>query len=130
MAFPVFTLLLNIAPSVARNFSFAIQSIGMIAASLLIIGLRIPIEWNAMRHRTFGGVPGLLLSTYLLAPGHDQAFFCFALAQFRVCPVAHQPEAGLGCLRPYCVLNGDGWVAASRFWFYRWCHYEFLWHWN
>ncbi len=44
MAFPVFTLLLNIVPSMARNFSFAIQRIGMTAASLLIIGLRIPIE--------------------------------------------------------------------------------------
>jgi uncharacterized membrane protein YfcA len=68
VAFPVFTLLLNIEPSVARNFSFAIQSIGMTAASLLIIGLRIPVEWRAVLYTTPGGVIGLLLGTWLIVP--------------------------------------------------------------
>jgi len=79
VAFPVFTLLLNIPPAVARNFSFAIQSIGMTAASLLIIGLRIPVEWNAVRYTSLGGMAGLVLGTYgvapLVPPGMTKIFF-------------------------------------------------------
>jgi uncharacterized membrane protein YfcA len=68
VAFPVFTLLLDIPPAVARNFSFAIQSIGMTSASLLIIGLRIPVEWNVVRYTSLGGAAGLVLGTYAVAP--------------------------------------------------------------
>ncbi len=68
VAFPVFTLLLDIPPAVARNFSFAIQSIGMTAASLLIIGLRIPVAWNAVRYTSLGGAVGLVVGTYAVAP--------------------------------------------------------------
>jgi uncharacterized protein len=46
VAYPVFTLLLKIPPAVARNFAFAIQSIGMTSATLLILSLRIKVEWN------------------------------------------------------------------------------------
>lgn len=66
VAFPVFTLLLKIAPETARNFSFAIQSIGMTAASLLIIGLRIPIEKKAIAYASIGGIFGLLFGTFFL----------------------------------------------------------------
>lgn len=38
VAFPVFTLLFDMSPYTARNFSFAIQAIGMTSASLLILG--------------------------------------------------------------------------------------------
>src|ERR1700727_1930717 len=48
IAFPIFTKLLHIAPRDARNFSLAIQSIGMAAASLSILYLRIPIERRAL----------------------------------------------------------------------------------
>ena len=44
IAFPIFTKLLHIAPSDARNFSLAIQSVGMGAASLSILYLRVPIR--------------------------------------------------------------------------------------
>lgn len=68
VAFPVFTLLMNIPPDTARNFSFAIQSIGMTAASTLIIGLKIPISWHAIRYTTFSGALGLVLGSFYLAP--------------------------------------------------------------
>ena len=64
VAFPVFTLLLNIDPFVAKNFSLAIQSIGMTSASLIIYGLRIPIEKKAILYSIIGGIPGLLIGTF------------------------------------------------------------------
>lgn len=68
ISYPVFTLLLNIPPPVARNFSFAIQSIGMTSASLLILGLRVRVDWNYIRYVTLGGVFGLVLGTYYVVP--------------------------------------------------------------
>lgn len=68
IAYPVFTLILGVLPAVARNFAFAIQSIGMTGASLLIIGLRIRVEWNYIRFVTLGGIFGLIFGTYYVVP--------------------------------------------------------------
>lgn len=68
VAYPVFTLLLDIKPAVARNFAFAIQSIGMTAASLLILGLRLKVDWNYIKYVTIGGIIGLILGTYYVVP--------------------------------------------------------------
>jgi uncharacterized membrane protein YfcA len=68
ISYPIFTLFLNISPAVARNFSFAIQSIGMTSASLLILGLRIKVEWNYIKFVVLGGVFGLVLGTYTIVP--------------------------------------------------------------
>lgn len=68
ISYPVFTLLLKIPPAVARNFSFAIQSIGMTSASLLILGLRVRVDWNYIRYVTVGGVFGLIFGTYYVVP--------------------------------------------------------------
>jgi uncharacterized protein len=68
IAYPVFTLLLDIPPSVARNFAFAIQSIGMTSASLLIIGLRVKVERNYVLFVTLGGIFGLIFGTYYIVP--------------------------------------------------------------
>ena len=68
IAYPVFTLLLHIPPPVARNFAFAIQSIGMTSAALLILGLKIKVEWNYILYVTLGGVFGLVFGTYKIVP--------------------------------------------------------------
>ncbi len=68
VSYPIFTLLLNIPPAVARNFSFAIQSIGMTSATLLILGLRIKVEWNYIKFVTLGGIFGLVFGTYQIVP--------------------------------------------------------------
>jgi uncharacterized membrane protein YfcA len=68
ISYPIFTLGLHIAPAIARNFSFAIQSIGMTGATLLILGLRIKVEWNYIRFVTLGGVFGLVFGTYAIVP--------------------------------------------------------------
>jgi uncharacterized protein len=79
IAYPVFTLLLKIPPDVTRNFAFAIQSIGMTSASLLILGLKIKVDWNYIKYVSFGGVFGLVLGTYyvvpLISPMHAKLFF-------------------------------------------------------
>lgn len=68
IAYPVFTLLLKIPPEVARNFAFAIQSIGMTSATLLIIGMKIKVEWNYILYVTLGGLVGLIMGTYYVVP--------------------------------------------------------------
>lgn len=68
VAYPVFTLILKIPPGVTRNFAFAIQSIGMTSATLLIIGMRIKVEWNYIIFVTIGGIVGLFLGTYYVVP--------------------------------------------------------------
>jgi len=68
ISYPIFTLILNIPPAVARNFSFAIQSIGMTSATLLILGLRIKVEWNYIKFVTLGGIFGLVFGTYEIVP--------------------------------------------------------------
>ena len=79
IAFPVFTLILKIPPVDARNFSFAIQSVGMVSASLLIIGRGIPIEWRGIVYPAIGGLVGLVIGTYgvvpLLEPATTKLFF-------------------------------------------------------
>jgi uncharacterized protein len=79
LAYPIFTLYLDIPPETARNFAFAIQSIGMTAASLMILHLRLSIEWTYFRYVTFSGFIGLLLGIFFIAPwipaGFAKLFF-------------------------------------------------------
>lgn len=68
VAFPVFTKLLHIAPYDARNFSLAIQSVGMGAASLSILLLRIPIERRALLYAGLPAIAGVTLGAFFVAP--------------------------------------------------------------
>ncbi|MCU0467328.1 MAG: sulfite exporter TauE/SafE family protein [Arcicella sp.] len=68
VAYPIFTLILKIPPAVARNFAFAIQSIGMTSATLLIIGLKLKVDWNYIIFVSIGGIFGLFLGTYYVVP--------------------------------------------------------------
>ena len=68
VAFPVMTLLMKIPPEIARNFSLAIQSIGMTMASYLIIVNRIKIEVKYLIPVSAGGAIGMVLGTYYLVP--------------------------------------------------------------
>ncbi|MFT3681891.1 MAG: sulfite exporter TauE/SafE family protein [Ferruginibacter sp.] len=68
IAYPVFTLLLKIPPPEARNFAFAIQSIGMTSASLLILSLKIKVEWNYIKYVSIAGFAGLIFGTYFIVP--------------------------------------------------------------
>ena len=68
IAFPVFTKLLNIPPGDAKVFSLAIQSVGMTAATLMILMMGLKVEWRIIRWASLAGLPGMLVGAVLLAP--------------------------------------------------------------
>ncbi|MEA3478314.1 MAG: sulfite exporter TauE/SafE family protein, partial [Bacteroidota bacterium] len=68
VAFPVMTLGYNISPEVARDFSLMIQSVGMLAASIVIILNNIEVEWRAILFASIGGVLGIILGIDFLSP--------------------------------------------------------------
>ncbi len=68
VAYPAMTLVFGIAPDVARNFSLAIQSIGMTAATLWIFLNRIPVERTYLKLGLFGGTVGIAIGTFFIAP--------------------------------------------------------------
>jgi len=68
VAFPVMTLVLGVKPSVARDFSLMIQSVGMVAGSFTILVMRLKLEWNAILYVTVGGVAGIIVGLEEIAP--------------------------------------------------------------
>jgi len=74
VAFPVMTLIYEISPPVARNFSLAIQSVGMTTASYIILRHRYPVEWRYLIPVSIGGIFGMILGTLFLVPVIAPAF--------------------------------------------------------
>ena len=68
IAYPAMTLLFNIEPDVARNFSFAIQSFGMTFAAIWIFLSKIEIEKNYLILAGLGGFIGIILGSYTIVP--------------------------------------------------------------
>lgn len=68
IAYPVMTLVFIISPEVARNFSLAIQSLGMTAATLWILGNRTTIEKTYLMLAGLGGFFGVIIGTIWIAP--------------------------------------------------------------
>lgn len=68
VAFPVMTLLFKVDPPVARNFSLAIQSIGMTSAAYFIFARGIPIAKSYLVLCSIGGVAGMFIGTYFIDP--------------------------------------------------------------
>lgn len=67
-AFPVMTLIYRISPEVARNFSLAIQSVGMTAASVFIFKKKILVEKKYLVLSSIGGAFGVVLGTLYVVP--------------------------------------------------------------
>ena len=91
VAFPVMTLALGIAPSVARDFSLMIQSCGMTAAAFTIFWMRIKLEKHSLIFCSTGAVAGMILGlevvdVALSPPQKKLGFVCiwfsFAFALF------------------------------------------------
>jgi len=80
VAFPVMTLLFNILPSTARDFSFSIQSFGMTAATFLIFRKKIPVTISGIVFPAFGAIIGNFVGfKYLFSlfhPADLKIFFC------------------------------------------------------
>lgn len=79
VAFPVLTIFFNIEPQIARDFSLAIQSVGMSAAAFAIFSSKIRVEKTALIYASIGGLPGLLVGLYgiapLMSPVYTKMFF-------------------------------------------------------
>eukprot|EP00811_Abedinium_folium_P032700 NODE_5724_length_1740_cov_9.951023.p1 GENE.NODE_5724_length_1740_cov_9.951023~~NODE_5724_length_1740_cov_9.951023.p1 ORF type:complete len:469 (-),score=167.43 NODE_5724_length_1740_cov_9.951023:279-1685(-) len=68
VAFPVMTLAMGIKPRVARDFSFMIQSTGMVAAAFTIIWMKVKIEWKSVIYVSLGGIMGICVSLKYIVP--------------------------------------------------------------
>jgi len=68
VGFPVLVLMFGEEPTLGRDFSFAIQSIGMTSATIFILCRRQPIEWPMLRWAVLGSAIGTPIGVLLLAP--------------------------------------------------------------
>lgn len=68
VAFPVLVLFFELEPSLGRDFSFAIQSIGMTSATIFIVCRKIPVAWSILRPALLGSLLGTPLGIVFVAP--------------------------------------------------------------
>ena len=91
VAFPVLTLAFGVSPTIARDFSLMIQSVGMTAATFTIFWMRIQLEWRSIIFCTIGGILGIVIGLEFVDPnltspqkkmGFVSIWFAFAFALF------------------------------------------------
>ena len=68
VGFPILVLLFDGPAALGRDFSFAVQSIGMTSATIFILCRRQPIEWVMLRWGLFGSLIGTPLGILFVAP--------------------------------------------------------------
>jgi len=68
VGFPILVLLFKQPATLGRDFSFAVQSIGMTSASIFILCRRQPLEWVMLRWALFGSLLGTPLGILFIAP--------------------------------------------------------------
>lgn len=68
VGFPVLVLFFDQPASLGRDFSFAVQSIGMVSASIFILARRQPLAWDMLKGAMGGALIGTPIGLLLLAP--------------------------------------------------------------
>ncbi len=68
VGFPILVLLLHEPATLGRDFSFAVQSIGMTSASIFILARRQPVEWRMLLPALAGSAIGTPLGLFFVAP--------------------------------------------------------------
>ena len=68
VGFPVLVLLFDLPGSLGRNFGLAIQSIGMVSASIYILSTRRAVAWPILRPALLGSLAGTPLGAMFVAP--------------------------------------------------------------
>ena len=68
IGFPILVLLFEQPAQLGRDFSFAVQSIGMVSASIFILSRRQPIEWAMLTPALLGSLIGTPLGIVYVAP--------------------------------------------------------------
>ena len=88
VGFPILVLLFGEPATLGRDFSFAIQSIGMTSASILIFCRRFALEWVMLRWSLLGALVGTPLGVLFVAPFIPElaikVFFAIIWASFGV----------------------------------------------
>ncbi len=68
VGFPVLVLLMDMPAVLGRDFSFAIQAVGMTSASIYIVCQRMELEWPMLRAALPGALVGTPLGILYVAP--------------------------------------------------------------
>lgn len=68
VGFPILVLVFDQPASLGRNFALAVQSIGMVSASIYILAARRPIDWHLLRPALLGALVGTPLGAAFIAP--------------------------------------------------------------
>ena len=93
VAFPALTLVWAVAPTNARDFALCIQSVGMTAASFLILYRSIPVDWSVLRLLSLPGLFGVIAGNLWIVPllnprraklAFGTIWFAFAIALYFV----------------------------------------------
>ncbi len=74
VGFPILVLLFGMPASIGRDFSFAVQSIGMVSAAIFILATRKPFAWGILKWAMVGSLVGTPLGTALIAPHANDLF--------------------------------------------------------
>lgn len=91
VAFPVLTLVFGVAPAIARDFSYMIQSVGMTCAAFTIWFMGVKLEYRSVLYCTVGGAAGVIFGLEQVAPRLSPPYskmyfvviwFTFAMALF------------------------------------------------
>ena len=68
VGFPILVLFFGMPASLGRDFSFAVQSIGMVSASIFILARRQPLAWSKLQGAMVGSLLGTPLGIVFIAP--------------------------------------------------------------
>lgn len=68
VGFPILVLLFGMPASLGRDFSFAVQSVGMTSASIFILARRQPLAWAILKGAMTGSLVGAPLGIFWIAP--------------------------------------------------------------
>ncbi|MFO1441081.1 MAG: sulfite exporter TauE/SafE family protein [Verrucomicrobiaceae bacterium] len=68
VGFPILVLLFGLPATLGRDFSFAVQSIGMTSASIFILCRRQPLAWSMLKGAIVGCLIGLPAGIFWVAP--------------------------------------------------------------
>ena len=74
VGFPVLVLLMDLPATLGRDFSFAIQAVGMTSASIYILCKRQELEWPMLRAALPGSLIGTPLGILFVAPLASELF--------------------------------------------------------
>jgi uncharacterized membrane protein YfcA len=113
VGFPILVLGFHAPASLGRDFSFAVQSIGMTSASILILTRRQPLAKNMLKGSLTGAFVGLPLGTFVIVPLVSELWiklvFAIIWGAFGIFHLYRMDE----------VANGIGEVDANPAWEFR-----------